>query len=209
MIDNKITSLLFGNNKEIEKISIDLSGIQLGMSSFQIYNFVLNKKEFPTEFAQFQQAKMELYTRVQTFDDLYYQYRKANAKMKLAEATIEDLEISTNISQKMKDAKIELQEIEIEKNKLAIINIKKQATEKLSEALTFYEVYKKYQHFEKLSDKEISEHEIESWKIKSAYYPELLERYGLTPNGFLQLPHERGGLEKLIENMEKERKLLR
>lgn len=208
MIDNKITSLLFDNNKDIEKISIDLSGIQLGMSEFQIRNFVLNKKEFPTEFTQFRQAKMELYTRVQTFNDLYYQYRKANAKIKLSEAIIEDLE-NSNISQKMRDAKIELQEIEIEKNNLSIFNIKKQATEKLNEALTFYETYKKYQYFEKMSDEEISEHEIESWKIKSAYYPELLDRYGLTPNGFLQLPHENGGLKELIKNIKKENKLLK
>ena len=45
---------------------------------------------------------------------------------------------------------------------------------------------------------ELDKHEEENWKIKSVYYPELPERYGLTPSGFLKLPHENGGLNALI-----------
>jgi len=200
MIDNKIISTLFNNNEDMKKININLNGIKLGMSEFQIRNFVLNKKEFPTEFTQFQQAKAELYSRVQTFNDLYYRYRKAEVKIKLSDGIIDDLKINNNINEKIREAKIELQEIEIEKNKLSMINIKKQAIEKLQESLIFYETYKKYQHFEEESHEVIKQLEEESWKIKSAYYPELIERYGLTPNGFLQLPHENGGLKKLIES---------
>ncbi len=35
-----------------------------------------------------------------------------------------------------------------------------------------------------------TELEDEYWEIKSMYYPELIERYCLTKDGFLKLPHE-------------------
>ena len=99
---------------------------------------------------------------------------------------------------KIKEARIELKKIEIEKNNFQIVNIKKIAKDKLNEALVFYKVYQKYKKFDEMDTAELAKHEEENWKIKSVYYPELPERYGLTPSGFLKLPHENGGLNALI-----------
>lgn len=184
-------------------LEIDFKGVTLGMTPFQIRHFVLNRKEFCTDFAQFQQAKLELYHRVMVLFDLYYQYRKASAEIKLAEGEIERL--MNEPDGKIKEAKIELQEIEIEKNQFQILNIKKQAKDKLAEALVFYDVYQRYKYFDEMSKEELEKYEEESWKIKSAYYPELTERYGLTPNGILKLPHEEGGIEALTLTKEIEK----
>jgi hypothetical protein len=196
-------SVLFDNNKEAisSLFNFNFDGAPTCMSAFQIRRFVLNRREFPTDFAQFQQAKLELYQRIQILFDLYFQFREANAQIKLAEGKIEQLEKEPD--GKIKEANIELQKIEIEKNKFKIINIKKQAMDKLNEMLVFGETYKKFKKFDEMKPEELAKHEEESWRIKSAYFLELHERYGLTPSGFLKLPHENGGLKALIDIQQK------
>jgi len=202
----KILSLFdekFEKRKEIEQLlEINLDGFFAHMTPFQIQHFVFNKKEFPTDFAQFQQAKLELYHRIQTLFDLYYQFRKANAEVKLAEGTIEGLEKEPD--GKTKEAKVELQKIEIEKNKFQIVGIKKQAMDKVNEMVVFADTYQKFKKFDEMTAEELAKYEEEVWRIKSAYYPELPERYGLTPSGFIKLPHENGGLQALIEMQQRQ-----
>lgn len=207
-INNRTTDLsikkvseLFDNPLITEPLfDINLNNIKLGMTEFQIKNFVLNKKEFTNPLFIFHQTKLELFNRIQSIHDLYYQYKTFKAKIKLAEGRIEELKTKRDISnEKIREAKIELQELEIEKSNIAIINIKKQAQEKLNETLIFYEIFKEYELLDCATTEELKRLEEEGWKIKSAYYPELLERYGLTPKGFLSLPHENGGLKVLIE----------
>lgn len=186
------------NLKEI--LDIDTGKVPLGMTKFQIENFVLNKREFPTDLMKFQQAKMEIYTRIQSFADMYYQYREAKAKIKLAEGRIEDLKNnSPNLNIKIKDAKIELQEIEIEKNQYSLKSIQHTAKEKLKEAAIFYKTYSEFRNFELLNTEELAKLEEEGWRIKSQYYPELQQRYCLTPQGFISLPHEQDRLKVLTE----------
>ncbi len=205
--DNKEKIIsLFKDKSDIENIKgildIDIGRIPNGMSDFQIENFVLNKREFTNELFQYKQSKVELFTRMNGFVDSYYQLREAQAKIKLAEGRIEDLQNNgNNLNVKIRDAKIELQEIEIEKNKFRLSSIEKQAKEKLREALVFYNAYDKYKYLENKSPEEIAKLEEEGWRIKSAYYQELFERYQWTPKGRLQLPHEIGGL-KILENMQ-------
>lgn len=211
--ENKELTSLFTEKTDIESmkevLNIDTGNVNLGMTEFQIDNFVLNKREFPTDLMKFQQSKLEIYTRIQTFVDLYYQYREAKAKIKLAECEIEHLKnIKLNIIDKLKgkvldkkmiEAQIELQEIETEKNLYRIRNIQHTAKEKLRETMVFYRTFKEFEKFDSMSKEELAEIEEEGWKIKSAYYPELQQRYSLTPNGFLKLPHENGGLKCLLE----------
>ena len=192
---------LVDNENASELFNFNLNGVQTCMTPFQIEHFVLNKKEFPTDFAQFQQAKLELYHQLQTLFERLFDYREKKANIKLMEGEIEELQREKG--GKIKEARIELKKIEIEKNNFQIVNIKKIAKDKLNEALVFYKVYQKYKKFDEMDTAELAKHEEENWKIKSVYYPELLERYGLTPSGFLKLPHENGGLNALIALQEK------
>lgn len=192
ILDNDTLDL----SKVQELIGINIEKINLGMTPFQITNFVLNKKEFPTPFAQFLQSRSELYLRANTIIDLYFQYRECIAKITLAEGRKEKIEQEEAVS-KIKEAKLELQSIEIDKNKLRMQNIKNQIVDKLKETKVFYEVYKKNKHFETDSIEDIQKAEEEYWRIKSAYYPELPARYMLTPQGFMELPHEKEGLKGL------------
>ena len=194
---------IFNKNKlDISKIeenlNIKIDGLTFEMTEFQINHFVLNKQEFPTPYSQFLQARMEIHTRVNTFIDQYYQYRECLAKILLSEGRMEKIEKEETYL-KIKEAKLELQRIEIEKNGLRMNSIRSHAEDKIRELQVFYETYKKHRHFETDPPEEIKAAEEEYWKTKSAYYPELRDRYGLTPSGFITLPHENGGLEKLIE----------
>lgn len=184
------------NVKALKEILSTELPINLGMTEFQIKHFVMSRREFCTDFMQLQQAKFELFNRIQSMFDLYYQYRKAGAQKRLASATIDDLLAKPKT--KIREAKIELQEIEIEKFDFQRIGLRKLAKDKLAEMMAFLDIYKQYKNLEGLPKGERDEIESVGWRIKSAYYPELTERYGLTPEGFLKLQHEDGGLEKLI-----------
>jgi hypothetical protein len=212
MISNMKHQILtiFHDNRDKESITnlinVDLGKIPLGMTQFQIENFVLNRKEFSTPLMQYSQAKMELFIRVNGFIDSYYQIREANAKIKLSEGRIEELNNNKNkdfiYNQKIRDAKIELQQIEIDKNTFKLTGIEQQAKEKLREALVFYNTFNKYKYLEDLSQEELNKMEEEGWRIKSAYYNELPERYGLTPHGQIVYPHELGGLSGLLKALD-------
>ena len=179
-------------------LELKVNGITDGMTLFQINHFVLNKQEFPTPYAQFLQARHEIYGRINTFIDLYFQHRECLVKIQLAEGRMEKIE-NEETYPKLKRARLELQEIEIEKNGLRMASIQTQAEDKVREMQVFYETYKEHRHFETDPPEEIQAAEEEYWKIKSGYYPELRDRYGLTPSGFIMLPHEKGGIDKLIE----------
>lgn len=215
MAENKELLRLFNEESDVENLKeildIDTGNVPLGMTAFQINNFVLNRKEFPSDLMQFQHAKLEIHTRIQYFADLYYQYREAKAKIKLAEARIEQIKSEPLDSipwsraqayKELREAKTELHEIEIEKNRFRLKNIQYMAKEKLREAMVFYQTYTKFKEFESMKPEELAELEEEGWKIKSAYYPELQHRYSLTPEGFVPLPHEKDRLKVISENME-------
>lgn len=200
-MSEKLLSILESDKLDLTKLedAFDIKfDITFGMTPFQIRNFVMNKKEFPNDFAQFLQARMEIYHRVNTIVDLWYQYRECVSKIKLAEGRIEKFEKEETYT-KIREAKIELQKLEIEKNRFRKDNIKNQIIDKSKESYIFYEIYKKHKHFETDPPEKISMEEEEYWRIKSAYYPELMQRYGLTPSGFLKLPHENGGLNNIIK----------
>lgn len=201
MRDQILTIFNDNNDKDTIKniLNSDIGKIPIGMSAFQIENFVLNRKEFSTPLFQYRQAKTELFIRMQGFIDSYYQIREAQAEVMLAEGRIEELNKNDELNKKIRDAKIELQQIEIEKNQYKLNNIEKQAKEKLRETIIFHNIFYKYRYLENLSQEELDNMEEEGWRIKSAYYSELPERYGLTPNGQIIYPHEIGGLSGLLK----------
>lgn len=196
-LNKNITSESILNNESlnlsvIEKaINVDIIGIPLGASEFQINNFILNKREFPNDYAQFLQAKHEIYTRIQTLLDIFYQYKKAEIEITLSEGKIEKIHAEEKYK-KIRDSKITLQRLEIEKNKYTMNSIKNTTNDKLRELSVFYKSYSKNRHFETDSKEEIEKAEEEYWRIKSVYYIELQQRYNLTPNGFVKYPHEEG-----------------
>lgn len=205
MID--ITPLFSSDKLEIssleEAMDVKLSNLSFGMSEFQILHFVLNKQEFPTPFALFLQARLEIYQRIQTIIDMYYQYRECVLKIELAEGRIEKIE-KEEPYEKIKAAKTGLQRLEIEKNRFRKNVLISQAEDKLKEMQVFYRTYNEHRHFETDSIDVLKRAEEEYYRIKSAYYPELRDRYGMTPMGFLKLPHEDGGIEKLISMTQKQ-----
>lgn len=214
-MDN-LLSIFDSEKLDLEKFEkafdIKLDGITFSMTDFQINHFVLNKQEFPTPFARFLQTRVEIYTRVTNLIDMYYQYRECLAKITLAEGKIQQLssEPMDNVRwqqaqalKEIREAKIALHRLEIDKNKFRMEALRNQAIDKVREASVFYAAYKELRHFETDPPEKVREAEEEYWKIKSAYYPELVQRYGLTPGGFLKLPHEVGGLPLLKELSEK------
>lgn len=206
----EIISILKDNQLDLKKLEesfdIKLNGVSTGMTQFQITHFVLNKQEFPTPFAQYLQSRAEIFLRVHTIIDSYYQYRECLSRIKLAEGRIEKILKEEHIA-KIREAKTELQELEIEKNKFRMNSIENLVAEKIKETSVFYQVYREHKHFETDPEEEIRKAEEENWKIKSAYYPELTDRYGLTPIGFMELPHEKGGLKMLVEMAKKQMQL--
>lgn len=201
-----ITSIWDKDTLDLELLEnafgIKLRTVSSGMSAFQINHFVLNRQEFPNDYAQFLQARTELYLRANIIIDLYFQYRECAAKIKLAQGRIEKTQKEEQIP-KIKEAKTELQNIEIDKNRFRMDIIKNQAEEKVKEASVFYKVYSQNKHFETDAPEQVQKAEEEYWKMKSAYYPELWQRYCLTPEGFKKLPHELGGLDALADSFRK------
>ncbi len=174
-------------NDEQKKLigSVQLSG---AMTPFQIRHFVLNKREFPTPFAQLQQAKREIIVRRNSLVEASFEYRKALATKEIEEMELEALKAQP--PSRLRDAQIALAEIRVQEQAWKAETIKERAQEQLSEVAVFLETYHQHAHLEQESDETLAKLEEEYWRIKSAYYPEMREMYQLTPDGFEALPHE-------------------
>lgn len=188
-IKNKFVLDLFhdDNKKDLTLLLDDIKSVPLGMSEFQINHFYLNEIEYPTEWSKFQQVKLHLFIGIQSLVDMYFHIQETNAKTELLEGEIEILKsnIESDLYSKVTNAKIKLKCITIEKNKFKIINTYHTAKEKLREILSFYNIYKNLKRFETISIEDSKFLEEELWKLRSAHNPEFKNRYGLTPNGFL------------------------
>ena len=181
----------------LDLLAIGIPKVPLGMSDYQVKHFVMNFREFPTPFAQYAQSKLEVYSALNAIWDMYYNCRKALLDKALAECEIERL-MSAEQTQRT-EIEIELQRLEIEKCDFAIANLRLSAMSKLAELKSFMDIYKTYQYLEDESAEALSILEDESWRIKSAYFSDIQERYGLSPGGFGCLPHQMGGIEALLK----------
>lgn len=190
--DNAVFLLdLFKQDKEkkdLAELLDNIKSVPLGMSEFQIEHFVLNKIEYPTDWAKFQQVKIQLYLGIQSLADLFFQIQEAQICIELAEAENESL--NKEPASKIINAKIRLKEINVEKNKFKIAVTQHTAIEKLKEILKFYGIYKSLKKLDNITNEESKRLEEETWKLRSMYNPEFKNRYALTPDGFQPLPHE-------------------
>lgn len=194
-IQNKMILDLFqqnDNRKDLSSLLDDVKSVPMGMTEFQINHFVLNGIEYPTDWSKFQQTKLQLHMGIQSLVDMYFQLQEAQARIELAHA-----EITTFSAEKLDqkrdvvgEAKMKLKRISIEKNEFKIISIKTTAAEKLREIMAFYTVFRNLKELDSITDEDSKILEEQTWKIRSMYTPEFKNRYGLTPEGFLKLPHE-------------------
>jgi hypothetical protein len=177
-----------GNKQDLTQLLEDIKSVPMGMSEFQINHFVLNGIEFPTDWAKFQQTKLQLHLGIQSLVDMSFQAQEAQANIELAQGQAEELE--AGMVSKVTAAKIKLREISIEKNRFKIASIQYTAKEKLREILAFYAMFKSLKDMDSITPEQSAELEEATWKLRAAYNPEFKNRYGLTPDGFIPLPHE-------------------
>lgn len=148
----------------------------LGMTAYQIKNFVLNKKEYPTEWAKLQQAKLELYIRFKNIILLYFDWLEAKAKAKLYEEMMRELSKSPSPVDK---AKKEIYRVKMLKEQFKMDEIIKIVNDKIKECKTFLEVYEKYKHLDDLPENEKEKLIEKTWKEKVMMMPTVFEeRYG-------------------------------
>jgi len=190
-LEHKMILTLFQENtnkNSLVELLNDIKDVPMGRSEFQIHHFVLNGKEFPTEWSKFQQTKLELHIGIQSLMDMYFQLIEAQTNIELTKAEIEELQIETS---KINSAKIKLKQINIDKNRFKIISIQRTAQEKLKEIIVFYTIFNDLKDLNLITNEENKYLEEEAWKIKSMYNAEFKNRYGLTPDGFIKFPHEK------------------
>lgn len=187
--DNFITELFQQDEqkKDLTRLLKDIKAVPLGMSEFQINHFVLNGIEYPTDWSKFRQTKMQLHVGIQSLVDMAFQVQEAQANIELTTAQIDELE--NGIVSKVNEARIKLKKIDIEKNRFKIASITHTAKEKLREIMAFYAVFRELKGFDSISTEDSKQLEEETWRIRSMYNPEFKNRYGLTPDGFIELPH--------------------
>jgi len=189
-LEHKMILTLFQENtnkNSLVELLNDIKDVPIGRSEFQIQHFVLNNKEFPTEWSKFQHTKHELHIGIQSLMDMYFQLEEAQANIELTKAEIEELQTETS---KINSAKIKLKQINIDKNKFRILSICHTSQEQLKEIRTFYDIFNDLKELNYISNKDNKIMEEETWKIKSMYNIEFKNRYGLTPEGFIKFPHE-------------------
>jgi len=151
-----------------------MSKTYLGMTAYQIKNFVLNKKEYPTKWARLQQAKLELYVRFKNIILLYLDWLEAKAREKLYRAQMKRLGDSP-----VDQAKKEIYKIKIMREQFKMGEIRKIANDKVKECRAFLEVYQQYKHLDDLPEKEQEKLIEETWKKKVIKMPDVFEeRYG-------------------------------
>ncbi len=118
--------------------------LQLGMSAFQIRNFVLSDESFPLPDSKYHQAKLELYTRWQKITDLELSLRKSRAEAKLLQ--VRRLKWQANLVSELSherleaEAQIELLQIEEERLEISRVALQKSCAETLREMRVFCEV---------------------------------------------------------------------
>lgn len=176
------------SRKNLASVLENIKTVPLGMSEFQINHFVLNGIDFPTDWAKFQQIKLQLHLGIGALVDMYFQIQEAHAIIDLAKGQIEELE--NGVKSKVSSAKQKLRQINIEKNEFKINSVKQIAYEKLREIMDYYALFQNLQKFNSITLEESKQLEEETWKIRAMYNPEFKNRYGLSPDGFLKLPHE-------------------
>lgn len=145
-----------------------------GNTEFQIRNFVLNNKEYPTPFSKYRQAKIELWARFQSLVEDHFQYREALADIELEKAKIEKW---SQYDDPIKKARIKKARINIDRNLFKIQVIKKMVKDRIREMKIFYNII--LEEEPKIRGSE-EEEDLRYWKERIENQPEVFkERYGV------------------------------
>ena len=174
--EEAITILLDEDKKAIyedikKNIIPIMNNTYLGMTPYQIKEFVLNKKEYPTEYSRLQQAKLELYMRIKNMVTLYFDYLESEAKRELYFRKMRKLE-EDNPQHK-------LYQIKIMREEFKMGEIKKILNDKLVECSAFLEAYHKYKELDNLPREEKEKLIVDTWKEKVKQNPFVFyEKFG-------------------------------
>lgn len=171
-------------NKELCKSILNMfQTVPQGMTSFQIQNFVLSNKSFPTADSKWWQAKLELWVRVQNVIQMHYDYRKFKAKIKEFTARVLEhqymLEANGLKSYEImkSEAIIDRLTVNIEENEFLLVITQKGINDKLKEINAFWEVMQEMGKHMKFSMDDKEEQEESFWLAKSKYDSELINRF--------------------------------
>jgi len=159
-------------------------------SPYQIHNFILNRKEFCTDWAQMKQAKTEVFHRLCELNETAYDYAKKGLELKKLQRKLELLNPSEGEDKVIAQIDREMLVLDIQQEKFRLEMMRTSAHGRFLEAAEFFKTYSQYQHLENLPPEEIAKLEKAQWETKSMYYPELGQRYNLTPQGIQMFPHE-------------------
>lgn len=142
----------------------------LGMTSFQINQFVLNTVEFPTAYGKWKQARFELVHRFDQLTELYYEIKLTELEIRLKQQ-----EISNTQDQIRK----EILSIKIHRERAKGCGQQRRLKNLLIEANAFYDIYAEHSEFSDLTHEDAQRLEIEDWSEKAKNNPLVFEeRYG-------------------------------
>jgi len=158
--------------EDIQKNIIPImNNTYLGMTPYQIREFVLNKKEYPTEYSRLQQAKLELYVRIKNMITLYFDYLESEARRELYLKKLQDL--------KEDEPQYKLYQIKIMREEFKMGEIKKVLNDKLVECSAFLETYHKYKELDNLPGEEKDKLIVDTWREKVRQNPVVFdEKFG-------------------------------
>jgi len=172
------------DNKELCTAVLDMfQTVPQGMTAFQIRNFVLSDKDFPTVDSKWWQAKLELWVRLQNVIQMHYDHRKRSAKIKELKADImEQDDIASDLSIRdyemlRAEAIAEQLAVEVEENEFSLTMIQKGIGDKMKEMDTFWQAMQNFEGNMLFSKKDKEEQEAAFWTAKSRYDAELTRRF--------------------------------
>jgi len=177
-------SLVTGkDNKELCNAVLKMfETVPQGMTAFQIHNFVLSNKDFPTADSKWWQAKLELWVRLQNVIQMHYDYRKSKAKKRELLARIEELQDKIIQAEKQYtrdkySAHSDILQVEIEENDFSMVMIQKGIGDKTKEMQSFWDAMQHLEGQMQFSKEDKEEQEVAFWLAKSRYDAELTQRF--------------------------------
>jgi len=177
------------DNKELCTAVLDMfETVPQGMTAFQIQNFVLGDKDFPTVDSKWWQAKLELWVRLQNVIQMHYDHRKRVAEIKELRARVmeQEVKIKDTLAKDYEvlkaEAIAERLAVEVEENEFSLVMIQKGIGDKMKEMGTFWSAMQDLKGRMKFSKEDKEEQEMDFWTAKSQYDHELMQRY---PETFL------------------------
>ena len=172
------------DNKELCTAVLDMfQTVPQGMTAFQIRNFVLSDRDFPTVDSKWWQAKLELWVRLQNVIQMHYDYRKRVAKINELRARVMEQEAGAQ-NPLAKDYEVmkataiaERLAVEVEENEFSLAVIQKGIGDKMKEMETFWDAMQSFEGHMQFSKEDVEEQQATFWTAKSKYDAELIRRF--------------------------------